>query len=146
MRALASLVAGLLFGAGLILSGMTNPAKVQNFLDVAGTWDPSLAFVMGGAVAVAGAGFALLRRAADAPLFAPRFGWPTRTDLDAPLVAGSAAFGVGWGLGGLCPGPALAALPTGRAGVLAFAAAMLAGFAAARLRGVSRSSGAATAS
>ena len=137
MRAFASLVAGLLFGTGLILSGMTNPAKVQNFLDVAGAWDPSLALVMGGAVAVATVGFGLLRRAADAPLFAARFGWPTRTDLDAPLVAGAAIFGIGWGLGGLCPGPALAALPTGRAGVLAFVAAMLAGFVAARWLGAS---------
>ena len=132
MRMLASLAAGLVFGIGLILSGMTNPAKVQNFLDVRGTWDPSLAFVMGGAVAVAAAGFAWLRSRADGPLFGGAFGWPTRTDLDAPLLSGAALFGVGWGLGGLCPGPALVGLPTGRGALVAFVAAMLAGFVAAR--------------
>ena len=132
MRALASLATGLVFGTGLILSGMTNPMKVQNFLDVFGRWDPSLAFVMGGAIAVAATGFALLRRHADAPLFGPSFGWPTRTDLDAPLLAGAALFGVGWGLGGLCPGPALTAVTTARTDVLAFVVAMLIGFVAAR--------------
>ena len=130
-RLLAALLAGLLFGIGLILSGMTDPAKVQNFLDVAGTWDPGLAFVMGGAVTVATAGFALLRRR-DAPLFAPRLRWPGREDLDAPLIVGAALFGIGWGLGGLCPGPALTALPSARLDILAFVLAMLAGFLAAR--------------
>ena len=132
MRTLASFATGLIFGIGLILSGMTNPAKVQNFLDVFGRWDPSLAFVMGGAIAVAATGFAWLRGRADAPLFGDAFGWPTRTDLDAPLLIGAAVFGVGWGLGGLCPGPALTGVPTGEGGLLAFVVAMLIGFMAAR--------------
>ena len=143
MRLLAALLAGLLLGTGLILSGMTDPAKVQNFLDLAGIWDPSLAFVIGGAVAVAAVGFALLRRR-DAPLFAPRFRWPGRDGLDAPLIGGAALFGVGWGLGGLCPGPAVTALPSGRLDILAFVLAMLAGFLAARAwrrRGERRASG-----
>jgi len=128
----ASLATGLVFGFGLILSGMTNPAKVQNFLDVFGRWDPSLAFVMGGAIAVAATGFALLRKHAGAPLFGPAFGWPTRTDIDAPLLIGAAVFGIGWGLGGLCPGPALAGIPAAKGGLLAFVVAMLLGFVAAR--------------
>lgn len=132
MRAIASLITGLVFGIGLLLSGMTNPAKVQNFLDIAGDWDPSLAFVMGGAIAVAATGFALLRRSAQKPWFGPSFGWPTRTDLDPPLLIGAAVFGVGWGLGGLCPGPALTAASTGTPGILLFVVAMLAGFVAAR--------------
>ena len=131
MRMIVAFAAGLLFGAGLLLSGMTDPAKVQNFLDVFGSWDPSLAFVMGGAVAVTSVGYALSRRA-RAPRLATAFGWPTGRDVDAPLVLGAAVFGLGWGLIGLCPGPALTALPTGEGGVLAFVAAMLAGFAAAR--------------
>jgi len=138
MRIVASLATGLVFGFGLILSGMTNPAKVQNFLDVFGRWDPSLAFVMGGAIAVAATGFALLRKHADAPLFGSAFGWPTQTDLDAPLLIGAAVFGIGWGLGGLCPGPALAGIPVAKGGLIAFVAAMLFGFAAARWLRASR--------
>lgn len=132
MRILASLVTGLVFGLGLILAGMTNPAKVQNFLDVFGIWDPSLAFVMGGAIAVAATGFALLRARAKAPLFAVSFSWPTKTDVDAPLLLGAGVFGIGWGLGGLCPGPALTSMPTGEAGILVFVVAMLFGFFVAR--------------
>lgn len=132
MRILASLATGLVFGLGLILSGMTNPAKVQNFLDVFGIWDPSLAFVMGGAIAVAATGFALLRKRADAPLYGSAFGWPTRTELDTPLLVGSGVFGIGWGLGGLCPGPALTSVSTGQTGILAFVLAMLVGFMVAR--------------
>ena len=111
MRLISALLAGLLFGLGLGVSGMTNPAKVQNFLDLFGTWDPSLAFVMGGAIMVTAPGFFLLRKMRGQPLFAEKFQFPSRTDIDAPLLGGSATFGIGWGLGGLCPGPALTALP-----------------------------------
>ena len=125
-RILLALSIGALFGAGLATSDMTNPAKVQNFLDVAGSWDPSLAFVMGGALVVSALGYQVARRRA-APWLGPRFELPTRTDLDLPLLLGSALFGVGWGLGGFCPGPALAGLLQGVGGVYLFVAAMLAG-------------------
>ncbi|MGU3537545.1 DUF6691 family protein [Methylobacterium sp. A54F] len=127
-RALAALAAGLLFGIGLALSGMLDPARVRGFLDVAGAWDPSLAFVLGGAVTVSGLGYALARRSAR-PVLAARFDLPARTRIDRPLLLGAALFGVGWGLSGLCPGPAVAALSTGSTPVLVFAGAMLAGMA-----------------
>jgi uncharacterized protein len=118
-------VAGLLFALGLGISGMTHPSKVLAFLDVAGAWDPSLALVMGAGVAVNLVAFqwALRRRA---PLLAPRFSLPTQSRVDAALLAGSAIFGVGWGLGGFCPGPALVAAVTGTAPVLTFVVAMIA--------------------
>ncbi|QIB35211.1 DUF6691 family protein [Ancylobacter pratisalsi] len=122
---------GLLFGVGLVVSGMSNPAKVLNFLDLFGTFDPSLAFVMGGAVVVAFFGFRLAT-ARPAPLFADRFQLPTRTDIDARLLIGPALFGIGWGLGGFCPGPAFTALGLAAPGTLAFIPAMLAGMWAAR--------------
>ncbi len=103
---------GIVFGLGLLISGMAQPAKVQNFLDLFGRWDPSLAVVMAAALAVSWAGFALARRRAQ-PTFAPQWSWPDRTEIDAPLVAGSALFGIGWGLIGLCPGPALVDILTG---------------------------------
>lgn len=106
---------------------MTNPEKVQAFLDFTGAWDPSLAFVMGGAVAVYTLFFRLVRPQLARPVFAPRFQLPTRTDLDGRLLLGSALFGVGWGLGGICPGPALAALPSGGWGGVVFVACMLIG-------------------
>lgn len=124
---LTSMLTGLVFGVGLLVSGMANPAKVQNFLDVAGNWDPSLAFVMGGAIAVTLPGFAWLR-SRRAPWFGDAFRWPTATDLDARLLGGAALFGVGWGLGGFCPGPALTALPLAASGTLLFVPAMLVGF------------------
>lgn len=128
---LAHLAAGLIFGAGLAVSGMMDPAKVRNFLDVAGAWDPTLAFVMAGAVAVAFLGYRLAS-ARQRPLLAERFHLPTRTGIDTRLVAGAAIFGIGWGLVGFCPGPALASLGlSGRAWV--FVAAMAIGMAAARL-------------
>ena len=101
-----ALLAGLLFGAGLLISGMTSPAKVRGFLDVFGHWDPSLAFVMIGAI---GVHFVLLRRivALPKPLLQARFQLPSRAAIDAPLVVGAALFGVGWGLGGVCPGPGI---------------------------------------
>lgn len=131
-RILAALAAGALFGTGLILSGMANPAKVLAFLDVAGDWDPSLAFVMGGAIPVAALGFALGRRRA-APLCAAGFAPPPRGLVDARLLGGAVLFGLGWGLAGFCPGPALASL--GFAGWQAwlFVAAMLGGMGLFRL-------------
>ena len=130
-RALAALVAGALFGAGFIVSGMINPAKVQAFLDVAGAWDPSLAFVMLGAVAVTLLGYRLaLRR--GAPLFEARFALPTRTDVDLRLLGGSALFGAGWGLAGFCPGPALSGLAFGAGQTIVFVIAMAAGMIVAR--------------
>ena len=127
----AGLVTGLLFGAGLIVSGMANPAKVQNFLDITGSWDPSLAFVMGGAIAVTLPGYIWLRRR-QGPWFAESFQWPSATDLDARLLGGAALFGAGWGLGGFCPGPALASLSLGALGAMVFVVAMCAGFALAK--------------
>lgn len=126
MKLLFTLLAGMLFGAGLAISGMTDPAKVIAFLDVAGAWDPRLAFVMGGALAVFGAGLLLLRRSGARPC-----------GVDLPdtsadpvckrMLIGSLLFGVGWGLGGFCPGPAIANLALLRTGALAFVPAMLVG-------------------
>ena len=132
MKPLFALISGLIFGIGLLLSGMTNPAKVVNFLDITGSWDPSLIFVMGAAVAVTLPGFYLVNHS-PRPLFHPRYYMPTSRDIDARLVTGSALFGVGWGLGGFCPGPALTALPTGVTDVLVFVAALCAGLIAANL-------------
>jgi len=123
---LAALGSGLLFGVGLTVSGMVQPLKVVGFLDVVGAWDPTLALVMGGALAVTALAFPqILRRAR--PLWAASFSLPTRQDVDARLLAGAAIFGVGWGLGGFCPGPALASLALGAPGAWIFAAAMAAG-------------------
>jgi uncharacterized membrane protein YedE/YeeE len=126
MQYLTTLIAGLLFGIGLLLSGMGDPAKVLNFLDIFGTWDPSLAFVMGGAIAVTATGYWATRKRSK-PLFQDAFKLPTATDLDSRLIGGAATFGVGWGLAGFCPGPAITALPMGAAETFAFVAAMLAG-------------------
>ena len=131
-RAIVPLAAGLLFGLGLVVSRMIDPAKVLGFLDLAGHWDPSLAFVMAGAVSVAAVGFGIAGMRA-APLLAEDFRGPTRTAIDRPLVAGALLFGIGWGLVGYCPGPALASLGLGRTETLVFLAAMLAGMAAHRL-------------
>ena len=131
MKNLLTLISGLLFGFGLLLSGMADPAKVQNFLDLFGTWDPSLAFVMGGAIAVTMPGFWLVIRR-NKPFFNDVFHLPSRTDLDARLITGSAIFGVGWGLGGFCPGPAMTALPLAAEGTLIFVATMLTGMAASK--------------
>lgn len=117
---------GLLFGVGLVVSGMTRPEKVLAFLDLAGRWDPSLAFVMGGAVAVAAVGFAVARRREVSWLGAPMPSLPTR-GVNARLLAGSAVFGVGWGLGGFCPGPAVVTAGGGNTQALVFVAAMLVG-------------------
>ncbi|MGU3545909.1 DUF6691 family protein [Methylobacterium sp. A52T] len=125
-KTVSALAVGLLFGLGLLVSGMADPAKVLAFLDVTGRWDPSLALVMAGAVAVSAAGYRLaLRR--GRPVLAPRFDVPTRRDLDPRLIAGAAIFGLGWGLVGLCPGPALTILTVAPAEALTFVAAMVAG-------------------
>ena len=129
-----ALLTGLLFAAGLGISGMTQPTKVRDFLDISGAWDPSLAFVMGGAVTVYFLVFRLLLPRLGRPIVGERFGIPSRRDLDTPLLLGSALFGAGWGLGGLCPGPALTAVASGLTPVLIFVAAMLAGMALHSLR------------
>ncbi len=126
MQIFMALIVGLLFGTGLIVSGMANPAKVLGFLDLAGRWDPSLAFVMAGAVLVGLAGFHVALRRERALLGAP-MRLPAVTAIDRRLVLGGLAFGVGWGLAGYCPGPALASLATGGAKPLIFSAAMVAG-------------------
>lgn len=126
MKTLVAGLCGVVFGAGLAISGMTNPAKVQAFLDVFGPWDPTLAFVMGGALAVSAAGYRLARGRERAWL-GDALAIPTRSDLDAALVGGAALFGIGWGLVGLCPGPALANLFRGSSEIALFVVAMLAG-------------------
>lgn len=118
--------AGLVFGLGLMLAGMTQPAKVLGFLDLAGAWDPSLAFVMGGAIAVGLLGFTRARQRQRTWLGLP-LQLPTRSSIDRPLVLGSLAFGAGWGLAGYCPGPALVALGAGQGQAAVFVLAMLAG-------------------
>lgn len=131
-RILPPLASGLLFGAGLALSGMTDPRRVRGFLDIFGAWDPTLMFVMGGAVAVMAIAWHI-RGGMIKPLFGEGFSLPDRTDLDARLIVGSALFGIGWGLAGLCPGPAIASLALSPAAVAPFLLAMLAGMAAQRL-------------
>ena len=131
MRILVSAIAGLVFGLGLIVSGMADPAKVQNFLDLFGTWDPSLAFVMLGAIAVTFAGYRLAF-GRGRPLLADTLVLPNKTDIDVRLLAGAGLFGIGWGLSGFCPGPAIVSLPLLATGTLVFVPAMLAGMLLAR--------------
>ncbi|RUM96108.1 YeeE/YedE family protein [Pseudaminobacter arsenicus] len=131
MSFIVNLLLGLLFGVGLVISGMADPAKVLNFLDLAGTWDPSLAFVMGGAVIVAFFGYRVVL-GRKRPLLAPDFQLPKRSAIDGRLVAGAAIFGLGWGLGGFCPGPALTSLGFAETGTLIFVPAMFAGMLAAK--------------
>lgn len=126
MPIILSLLVGVIFGAGLALSDMVNPARVLNFFDVAGSWDPTLIFVMGGALATTTLGYRLVF-ARQAPLFGGTFHLPTQRQIDLPLVGGAAAFGLGWGLAGFCPGPALAALVSLEPKVWLFVIAMLAG-------------------
>lgn len=133
MAATASaFAAGLLFGLGLIVSGMADPAKVLAFLDVTGRWDPSLAFVMAGAVAVSAVGYRVARRRGR-PVLASRLDLPTRRSIDLRLIAGAAVFGLGWGLVGLCPGPALTLLTVLPAQAATFVAAMAVGMLVFRL-------------
>ena len=124
--ALSSFVIGIIFGLGLAISEMINPARVIGFLDIAGRWDPTLMFVMGGALAFTLPAFGFILRRAR-PLLDGEFFLPTKRDIDRPLILGATLFGIGWGLGGFCPGPALAGLASGAPGVMLFVVAMVAG-------------------
>ncbi|MFN3892714.1 MAG: DUF6691 family protein [Beijerinckiaceae bacterium] len=126
MHIIVALVAGVMFGAGLTMSDMINPARVLNFLDIAGQWDPSLIFVMGGALLTTTLGYRFVLRRSE-PLFDKAFWLPAARDIDAPLILGSAMFGAGWGLAGICPGPALTALVSLEPKMFLFVAAMAAG-------------------
>ncbi len=142
MRLVAGFLSGLVFGLGLVVSGMSDPAKVLNFLDLAGTWDPSLAFVMAGATITAFVGYRVVWRRA-APVLEPAFDLPANTRIDRNLILGAALFGTGWGIGGFCPGPAWTALPLLAPGTLVFVPAMLAGlWLGARSRNASAPTGA----
>jgi uncharacterized membrane protein YedE/YeeE len=131
MRLVSTYLIGLIFGVGISISGMANPAKVLNFFDIAGTWDPSLVFVMGGAVVVAFLGYKIVLRR-PAPVLDAKFHLPDNPRIDARLLGGSALFGVGWGIAGFCPGGALPALGTGQIDVFVFVAALIAGIFAAK--------------
>jgi uncharacterized membrane protein YedE/YeeE len=135
VTAVTAFVAGAVFAVGLALSGMTDPGKVLGFLDVAGAWDPTLVFVMAGAVGVYTPLYALITRRRRRPLLAPAFALPAGRAIDRRLLGGAALFGVGWGLSGYCPGPALTSLGAAAAPAAVFAAAMVAGMAAWRLAG-----------
>jgi uncharacterized membrane protein YedE/YeeE len=125
-RLLTALISGIVFGIGMAISGMTNTKRVQGFLDFFGAWDPTLAFVMGGGLLVTTIGYRLILRQ-PAPLFAEKFSLPTKSAIDKPLLLGAAIFGIGWGLVGYCPGPALAGLTYGYAPTLTFIPAMIVG-------------------
>lgn len=127
MKHLFALVTGLVFGAGIAISGMMDPAKVLNFFDIAGTWDPSLIFVMGGALVVTFIGYRLVWHR-PAPLFKHRFQLPVSKQIDNKLIGGAALFGIGWGIAGFCPGAAIPALGTGRWEVALFLASVIGGF------------------
>jgi hypothetical protein len=129
---LIPLVSGTIFGAGLTIGGMTDPARVRGFLDLFGDWDPTLAFVMGGAVLVMALAW-VVQRKMQRPAFAEGFSLPDRNDLTPRLIGGSALFGIGWGIAGLCPGPGFAALAIAPASAAMFVAAMIAGMALVRL-------------
>lgn len=132
MKLFATYLVGVIFGLGISLSGMANPAKVLNFFDIAGTWDPSLIFVMGGALITTFVGYKLVF-GRSAPVFGSDFNVPTSRRIDAKLVGGSALFGLGWGIAGFCPGGALPALGTGRPEVFVFTAALIAGIVLAKI-------------
>ena len=126
MAGIVAVVTGLLFGAGLAASGMTNPEKVQGFLDLTGVWDPSLIFVMGGAVVVTLISFRFILKLSR-PVFSEQFHMPSSTSIDTRLIIGAALFGIGWGLVGYCPGPALAAIAYLNSDVMIFLVAMFVG-------------------
>lgn len=132
MRVMVSYLIGLIFGTGIALSGMANPAKVLNFFDIAGNWDPSLIFVMGGALVTTFIGYRIVLGRTE-PVLAEAFQVPVNRSIDARLLGGAAVFGAGWGIAGFCPGGALPALGTGRWEVFAFTAAMIAGIYLAKL-------------
>jgi uncharacterized protein len=132
MSFLVQFLIGLLFGSGLVVAGMSDPAKVQNFLDLAGSWDPSLAFVMAGGVIVTFIGYRLVMQRKQ-PLFDSTFHLPGATRIEPHIIVGPAIFGIGWGLAGFCPGPAFTAMGTGSTSAILFVAAMLVGMVVARL-------------
>ncbi len=132
MRILMAFLTGLIFGIGILISGMANPAKVLNFFDVAGLWDPSLMFVMGGALLTTFLGYRFVL-AREAPILSAAFQLPTASQIDLKLIVGSAVFGIGWGLSGFCPGAALPALGTGRQEVFIFVASLIVGLVVTRL-------------
>ena len=134
IRPLVALVSGTVFGAGLTVGGMTDPARVRGFLDLFGDWDPTLAFVMGGALVVMAIAWRIVPGMAR-PILGDAFHVPTAKELTSPLVLGAALFGVGWGVAGLCPGPGFAALAIEPAGAAIFVVSMLAGMAALKLAG-----------
>jgi uncharacterized protein len=131
-KILSAFLIGAVFGLGIAIAGMINPAKVFNFFDVAGSWDPSLAFVMGGGLAVAFVGYRLLFATRRMPVLDTEFATPARTRIDAELIGGAAIFGVGWGIAGFCPGGAVPALGLGYSETVIFLAAMIAGIVIAR--------------
>lgn len=131
-KVISALVIGAVFGLGIAISGMANPAKVLNFFDVAGSWDPSLAFVMGGALAVTALGYRFIFAARSRPVLETKYVVPSSRIIDLPLVLGSATFGVGWGIAGYCPGGAIPALGLGEPQTLIFMGAMIAGIVVAR--------------
>lgn len=132
IRLVSSVIIGAIFGLGIAISGMANPAKVLNFFDVAGTWDPSLIFVMGGAVLTAGIGYLLLFRARQKPVIGHQFHVPTNKTIDKRLIGGSAIFGIGWGIAGFCPGGAIPALGLGYQETIIFVASLIVGVALAK--------------
>ncbi|PRX07287.1 UNVERIFIED_ORG: hypothetical protein BCL66_113103 [Martelella mediterranea] len=133
MRYLVAAVIGAIFGLGIVISGMADPAKVLNFFDLFGTFDPSLAFVLAGALCVAVPGYFLIFRARNKPVFDHEFRLPGTRKIDAKLVAGSAVFGIGWGIAGFCPGAAIPTLGLGHMSTVIFVVALLAGISVARL-------------
>lgn len=133
MKLVSSLIIGAIFGLGIAISGMANPAKVLNFFDLFGSWDPSLAFVMGGALITTAIGYRVIFGRQNKPLFAELFHVPERVDIDRRLVLGSAGFGVGWGIAGFCPGGAIPALGLGHSETFVFMGAMIAGIVLARM-------------
>lgn len=133
MKNASALLAGLVFGLGIVLSGMGNPAKVINFFDIAGTFDPSLIFVMAGGMLTAMAGYAIVFRNMKQPLYDKKFNLPASKQIDVALVAGSSAFGVGWGISGFCPGGAIPVLGLAQAPIFIFVAALCAGLIVAKL-------------
>lgn len=131
-KLVSALIAGMVFGLGIAISGMANPAKVQNFFDLAGTWDPSLAFVMGGALTIAAIGYRLIFSRFKAPLQSYEFHLPGPKALDGQSIGGAAVFGVGWGISGFCPGGSIPALSLGHGSVYLFIGSMVTGMAIAR--------------
>ena len=131
-RIILTFIAGAIFGLGIAISGMANPAKVLNFFDIAGTFDPSLIFVMGGALVTTAIGYRIVFARRDKPVFDARFHVPANRAIDSRLISGSAAFGIGWGIAGFCPGGAIPAIGFGGLPILVFMAAMIAGIILAR--------------